>query len=213
MLTGGVRERRVGRRPAPPTRRPPRVALPGEGLVKHGMPLHGHGDVVPLRGAGGPASRVSCSPPACSGSGRRRSRDLEMAVSLIDALTSDWDPTSYRDTYRDPGAAADRGQAGRGGGGDRGAGTETASVTDPREMLRQSVEWPGPAASRATPTRPPGSPPEPPTRTVQDHRSQSRATARQAAAPRATTATIWGTSRSRSRTRWLENPVCRAGRR
>jgi DNA end-binding protein Ku len=24
-----------------------------------------------------------------------------MAVSLIDALTSDWDPTSYRDTYRD----------------------------------------------------------------------------------------------------------------
>jgi hypothetical protein len=37
-------------------------------------------------------------------------------------------------------------------------------VTDPREMLRQSVEWPGPAASRATPTRPPGSPPEPPTR-------------------------------------------------
>ncbi|MGY1717671.1 Ku protein [Blastococcus sp. SYSU DS0552] len=30
-----------------------------------------------------------------------KSHDLEMAVSLIDSMTSEWDPRNYRDTYRD----------------------------------------------------------------------------------------------------------------
>ena len=29
------------------------------------------------------------------------SRDLDMAVSLIDSMTTDWEPTNYRDTYRE----------------------------------------------------------------------------------------------------------------
>ncbi|MGY1827703.1 MULTISPECIES: non-homologous end joining protein Ku [unclassified Blastococcus] len=29
------------------------------------------------------------------------SRDLDMAVSLIDSMTTEWDPTNYRDTYRE----------------------------------------------------------------------------------------------------------------
>ncbi|MCZ2824312.1 MULTISPECIES: non-homologous end joining protein Ku [unclassified Modestobacter] len=30
-----------------------------------------------------------------------KSRDLDMAVSLIDSMTTEWDPGNYRDTYRD----------------------------------------------------------------------------------------------------------------
>lgn len=30
-----------------------------------------------------------------------KSRDLDMAVSLIDSMSTEWDPTNYRDTYRD----------------------------------------------------------------------------------------------------------------
>ncbi|MDT0276447.1 non-homologous end joining protein Ku [Blastococcus goldschmidtiae] len=30
-----------------------------------------------------------------------KARDLDMAVSLIDSMTTEWEPTNYRDTYRD----------------------------------------------------------------------------------------------------------------
>ncbi|OMQ14395.1 Ku protein [Modestobacter sp. VKM Ac-2676] len=30
-----------------------------------------------------------------------QSRDLDMAVTLIDSMTTEWDPTNYRDSYRD----------------------------------------------------------------------------------------------------------------
>ena len=72
-------------------------------------------------------------------------------MSLIDALTSDWDPSNYRDTYRDR-VLSDRGQTGRGGGGDEEPEPETAPVMD-LMMLRWSVVRSGPAAGRATPTQ------------------------------------------------------------
>ena len=72
--------------------------------------------------------------------GSSKGRDLEMAVSLIEALTADWDPGNYRDTYRDrvlqlieakqAGEVVEIAEP----------EPETASVTDLMEMLRQSVE-------------------------------------------------------------------------
>jgi DNA end-binding protein Ku len=32
---------------------------------------------------------------------RLRTRDVDMAVSLIESMTTEWDPTNYRDTYRE----------------------------------------------------------------------------------------------------------------
>ena len=82
-----------------------------------------------------------------------------MAVLLIDALTSDLDPSKDRDTYCDQVLQLIEAPTGRGGGGDREAEPETASVTDQMEMRRQSVEAAGPGATGHRPT---------------DHRAQHR---------------------------------------
>lgn len=69
-----------------------------------------------------------------------RSRDLDMAVALIDSMTTDWEPTNYRDTYRD--RVAELIEAKR--SGDQvvveAAPEPVADVVDLMEALRASVE-------------------------------------------------------------------------
>ena len=86
------------------------------------------------------------------------SRDLDMAVSLIDSMTTDWDPTNYRDTYRE--RVEDLIEAKRRGEEVVTQGEpETAdNVVDLMSALRASVE----AAGRHRPGNAP--PPRPATR-------------------------------------------------
>jgi len=83
-----------------------------------------------------PAEELETLPTRAAGKGR----DLEMAVSLIEALTTGWDPTNYADTYRDRVLqlieAKKAGQLIE----TEEPEAEAASVTDLMEMLRRSVE-------------------------------------------------------------------------
>src|SRR3954451_17200029 len=63
-----------------------------------------------------------------------------MAVSLVEALTADWDPDNYRDTYRDRVLQLIEAKQAGEVVETKEPEPETASVTDLMEMLRQSVE-------------------------------------------------------------------------
>jgi DNA end-binding protein Ku len=69
-----------------------------------------------------------------------KSRDLDMAVSLIDSMTTEWDPGNYRDTYRD--RVNELIEAKRRGEEvvTEGAPETAANVVDLMEALRASVE-------------------------------------------------------------------------
>ncbi|MDK3255782.1 Ku protein [Blastococcus capsensis] len=72
-----------------------------------------------------------------------KSRDLDMAVSLIDSMSTDWDPTNYRDTYRD--RVNELIEAKRRGEEvvTEGAPETAGNVVDLMEALRASVEAAG----------------------------------------------------------------------
>jgi len=84
-----------------------------------------------------PAEELETVPKRAAGKGR----DLEMAVSLIEALTTGWDPSNYSDTYRDRVLQLiDAKKAGQLIETEEPEPEAAASVTDLMEVLRRSVE-------------------------------------------------------------------------
>jgi len=83
-----------------------------------------------------PAEELDSLPTRAAAKGR----DLAMAVSLIEALTTDWVPANYRDTYRDRVLQLIEAKQAGEVVETEGPEPEAASVTDLMEVLRRSVE-------------------------------------------------------------------------
>src|SRR3954454_9706279 len=82
-----------------------------------------------------PAEELDSLPTRAAAKGR----DLAMAVSLIEALTTDWVPANYRDTYRDRVLQLIEAKQAGEVVETEGPEPEAASVTDLMELLRRSV--------------------------------------------------------------------------